>query len=246
MYKEDKPDILINPSVDAFWNIYNQENSVTEKIIPDGCSDIIIKLGLKGRSFEVLDVFAVGLMTSSIITSINRNEGYIGARLMPHILKGILNVDMSELKDGRVSINFVNKGLFTKLKDVFSKSSSYSQAAEIFKMLLSKEIYNVQASTNFPADIIQKLISCGGSLNIQAVAKNCGISLRRLERLFKKHVGASPKKYSRIIRFKRAYDFIKKSETSPASQNSIDFGYYDQSHFIKDFKEFSSSTPGSF
>ena len=72
-----------------------------------------------------------------------------------------------------------------------------------------------------------------------------GISQRQLERTFKEYAGFSPKTFARILRFQSAtnhYGTTKKTLTEIA----LDCGYYDQSHFIHDFSQFSGYTPSEY
>lgn len=69
-------------------------------------------------------------------------------------------------------------------------------------------------------------------------------SHRTLERYFKEQIGMSPKKYARICRFNRAKSLLDSDLTLPWPELIHQMGYYDQSHFIKEFQKFSGKTPG--
>ncbi|TXJ23716.1 MAG: AraC family transcriptional regulator [Chitinophagaceae bacterium] len=68
------------------------------------------------------------------------------------------------------------------------------------------------------------------------------LSTRQFERNFKEFAGFSPKLYSRIIRFQSAIEQYGQTGKS-LTEIAYDCGYYDQSHFIHDFKEFSGLHP---
>jgi transcriptional regulator GlxA family with amidase domain len=79
-------------------------------------------------------------------------------------------------------------------------------------------------------------------VDVNALAGKCFLSRRQFERNFKACSGFSPKLYTRIIRFQAAakeYGMQYQSLTDIAYR----CGYYDQSHFIHDFKEFSGFHP---
>jgi AraC-like DNA-binding protein len=83
-----------------------------------------------------------------------------------------------------------------------------------------------------------------GNIRITELAKQLHISQSPLEKRFRQAVGASPKKFASVVRLKNA---IK--EYSP--QNSLtdlgyEAGFYDQAHFIKEFKSFTGETPEIF
>mgnify|MGYP001801732866 CR=1 FL=1 len=70
-------------------------------------------------------------------------------------------------------------------------------------------------------------------------------SQRKLERQFKSHVGLSPKFYARIIRLGHIFELMQQGDQS-WSDLVYHSGFYDQSHFIKNFKEFTGEDPSSY
>src|SRR5690606_36426432 len=66
---------------------------------------------------------------------------------------------------------------------------------------------------------------------------------KTLERYFFSQVGLSPKRYARICRFNTVKSIVDQDPSSNWPDIAFDMGYYDQSHFIKEFKEFSGKTP---
>ena len=68
-----------------------------------------------------------------------------------------------------------------------------------------------------------------------------GISPRQLRRLFDYHVGAGAKTFSRVVRFQNVLATMSGTNDTHAW---LDFGYHDQAHFIKEFREFYGITPG--
>ena len=89
------------------------------------------------------------------------------------------------------------------------------------------------------------MIEMRGSVNISAMAREHALSTRQFERKFKEVAGLSPKLYSRIIRFQAATKH-KLNGRCDLTEVAYACGYYDQSHFINDFREFSGYTPKEF
>ena len=71
-------------------------------------------------------------------------------------------------------------------------------------------------------------------------------SERSLERHFKQRMGMSPKTYFRICRFNTVKTRLDQHPASSWQELAFNSGYYDQSHFIKEFKRFSGKTPGQY
>jgi AraC-like DNA-binding protein len=83
--------------------------------------------------------------------------------------------------------------------------------------------------------------------SIQSYCESAGISRRHFERLFNHYVGVSPKNYLKIRQFElSSRELLYKADPNPLTTVGIDSGYYDQSHFIRHFKEHTSFTPRQF
>lgn len=91
---------------------------------------------------------------------------------------------------------------------------------------------------------VQWIQQHGGQLKINMLAKLLNISQSQLEKRFRKTVGCSPKKFSSITRLRTLLD--SGSTTATLAQRGLDAGYFDQAHFIKDFKTFTGQSPEDF
>jgi AraC-like DNA-binding protein len=90
---------------------------------------------------------------------------------------------------------------------------------------------------------VEKIIASKGKITIKELEKKTGYSSRWLNMKFNDKLGISPKNLSSIIRFKQYYQsFINGNEKSFFRNDFYEF-YYDQSHFIKDFKRFTGLPP---
>ncbi len=79
--------------------------------------------------------------------------------------------------------------------------------------------------------------------SIEKVSQKVGFSQKHFIKIFKEHVGLTPKSFLKIIRFQKAIQEIEQSRVADWSSVAFESGYYDQAHFINDFKTFSGFTP---
>lgn len=88
------------------------------------------------------------------------------------------------------------------------------------------------------------ILKNGGNIKIDNILHNSTLSLRSIERNFHKIVGLSPKYFCRVIRFNKTLLFLNKN----MSWKDITFqnGYYDQSHYISEFRHFIGISPNKF
>ncbi len=80
---------------------------------------------------------------------------------------------------------------------------------------------------------------------VAAVAEAQGISPRTLRRRFAAAVGLTPRRYGRLIRFQRAVARIAAGPISDWAGLAVELGYFDQAHFVRDFRAFAGVTPSA-
>ena len=83
----------------------------------------------------------------------------------------------------------------------------------------------------------------GGLVPVDEIARAAGVSPRNLGRLFGRFLGLSPKLYARIVRFQKALRLLMNDATTQLGTVSAECGYFDQSHFVKDFRKFTGGVP---
>lgn len=99
-------------------------------------------------------------------------------------------------------------------------------------------------ATVFPKIVfgLEGCFSISSNDGSQTKLNRYSLSLRQFERKFKKITGFSPKHFHRISRFEKATDTCRQANLK-MTDIAYRFGYFDQAHFTKDFKQFSGFTP---
>lgn len=92
-------------------------------------------------------------------------------------------------------------------------------------------------------ETLEFLVKNKGKLTIQELADRAGVTTRTLEMQFKKSIGLTPKTYSRIVRFNSLIRQLNETPKIDSFEWIEKYGYTDQSHFIKDFKDFTGMSP---
>jgi len=89
----------------------------------------------------------------------------------------------------------------------------------------------------------QRIITDHSILTVAMAAEACGLSTRGLERLFTREVGISPKEVIRRFRLQEAAERLLRDPHTSCSRIALDLGYFDQAHFIRDFKAVAGVPP---
>ena len=99
-------------------------------------------------------------------------------------------------------------------------------------------------------DLINRIIDCiiadRTILKVDALAERYNLGKRTLQRMFSHYVGASPKWVIMRYRLQEAADQLARREIVNLPQMALDLGYFDQAHFIKDFKMIVGRTPAEY
>ena len=93
---------------------------------------------------------------------------------------------------------------------------------------------------------LHSLGAAGPASRTREIARQVGLSQRRLITVFKQEIGVTPKLFSRVRRFQRALALIRRSPVPKWSALALDCGYCDQSHMIRDFLAFSGFSPSEY
>lgn len=172
-----------------------------------------------------------------------KSFGIFGVYFYPFALPQAFSIPACELSDQTPDlIAFLgNEG--AELEEKIMLADNNMERVHIMTSFLQKKITEKNdARVNAVRYIISQIIHSGGLVPVKELAGQSFLSVRQFERNFKIYSGFNPKLYSRIIRFQattQQYGNTKKNLTDIA----YDCGYYDQSHFIHDFKQFSGYHP---
>ena len=115
-------------------------------------------------------------------------------------------------------------------------------------LLIEKFIFSIisQKDINvYIKEAVKNIINTKGTIHIENLSKKIGYSHRQLDRLFKTHVGITPKKFSKIIQFDNTIKLLNDFQ-GKYSEMALEAGYFDQAHFINTFKQTTGFSPDKF
>ena len=159
----------------------------------------------------------------------------------PGGLNRFLNIPMTEMFDNGYSAREV---IGRKIEELLDKSHDTISTVELNRIVqtyfLSK-LSNVKEP--LPIDFALQHLFTNYNTNMDKIAGIACMSIRNFERKCKERLGMPAKMYTRIARFHKAYKMLESRSTISWADLTYEVGYYDQTHFIKDFKEFARLTP---
>lgn len=252
VYNEYNPIAHLAPYVKCFWTLQIESVQAAqerERIMPDGTIELIFHYGDKYQQFDKSGgvlvqprSFLYGQLTSYIEIAPTGNTGIMGIRFYPHGLAAFINMPVSECTAQVVTVYDVFGASAAELEDKIMTATSDEARVVIMNEYL---INRLQPAMGYAmAYAVQSIQSSKGSCSITKLAADVCMSERQLERKFMATVGMSPKAFSRVIRFSHSLKMLQSGlEVGTLSDIAHAMGYYDQAHFIRDFKEYAGMTP---
>jgi AraC-like DNA-binding protein len=218
-------------------------------MIPDGFTELIFHYGdayisnlHHDRQTQARNLLA-GQISNYFHLQNTGISGIVAVKLKPAGVTQLFNIDMSNYTDKIVDIARLNDERLIELSKLIVPFADEG----VVKKLFDDYFIPLAASvTNSPVTAaIDLIFETNGMAPVKELATAAGVGERQLERLFKKYVGLSPKYYARIIRFNYIFKLIEARDT-PWADIVYQAGYYDQSHFIRNFKAFTGEDPSSY
>ena len=250
-----KPQKQLAPYVDSIW-IFESSAGVpmidSRIIVPDGQAKILVPYknslsvdidGSPTRTKEH-EIFLTGIQTNPrTICSPTTDTGTIGIELTPKGLYHFFKLSLHEITDRIYSFEhlFGNWGarLQNRLGDIDNPAAKIVFLQNALTDLLDRNSKNY-ALLDHTIDLITQ---SHGMIRIRELAAQAGYSKRYLDMLFKERVGLSPKSLASIFRFQFFYQSWAQEDASAFSIDGLYSYYYDQAHFIKEFRRFTGYTP---
>jgi AraC-like DNA-binding protein len=247
-YCEIKPRYPLSRFVECFWTLESEAPSVNpERILPDGCVELILNFGAEflqhndeRRELQPRN-FLVGQMTGPILISPTGYVQLIGIRFHPGGTAPFLRLPLHEITDQVVDLGGLSSKFERELVRVTSDFTSLAEKITALEEFLTRELLSREPDARLMM-LAARIVDSGGSVSVDQLASDAGISSRQLERRFSREIGLGPKLLGRIIRFQQVFRAVEQCDAAWAAV-AIECGYYDQAHLIRDFHQFARQTP---
>ncbi len=240
--------------VKSFWLVDSEnDNSIQrDKIIPDGYLEMIFhyrdpyKSNINGYWRDQRDKYIIaGQIRNYFYLENTGLTGMFGIKFQPWVFKELFNIEMKLITDDAIAIP---PDLFEVIKPLANIAVSlcpFEEKVTQCEHWLQTVLGDFQLKKIKEKKAVQLILESNGQYGLESLLDKVNISERQLERYFKAYIGVTPKFYCRIIRFAQIFKLIT-TESPNWSEISVRAGFYDQSHFIKNFKEFTGEEPSKY
>lgn len=252
-YQTYKPPANLTEIVRHYWTLegnVSHNKEYVHRTMANFCPELIFHYGgpfrevVQDNSIKTTFITGIHGQTDKIRRFMTtENYGIFGVILQPYVIPLILDVSSVEINNQLIDLPSIlgKEGILLSEKILGAKDTiTRIQTVNDFLKgkLKSYKRPEIIRAANFICDN-------NGVVDVKKIAAQSFLSQRQFERNFKELIGFSPKSFTRLVRFKSLVNEYNKGDKS-LTQVAHDFGYYDQSHFIQEFKSFSGYKPNTY
>lgn len=240
---------ILKPFIKSFA-IQETSEASTYKVLPD--TGLVIGFQYKGQLSRLHNETETPLSISGVSglsdnSRIFRNSPNIGTVLVFFKEAGaatFFRQPLHELFRESISLdNFMLRSELLCLEEQLAETKTDTQRIAVVEHFLMSRMTNTEPD-KLVLTALTLIYKNKGNIRIKELTEQLHISQSPLEKRFRQAVGASPKKFSSIVRLKHViqqYDSV-----NSLTELGFEAGFYDQAHFIKEFKAFTGDTPEKF
>ena len=238
-----------------FWSLEQSADEVLdsrEPVLPDGCPEIVFNLSDRFRRYTNETEFELqpqtiiaGQMTQRVVIGPSGDVNLFGIRFQPFGAYYFLRVPMIDLSNRIDGMELLMSKTESILREQLLECDSFAARISVFEGVLAERLKRAELPDRKLSCVVDSLAR-RSNVRVGRFASEIGWTERKLERDFKKYVGLSPKMFGRVSRFSAIVRALETNGPTRLVEPAHDFGYYDQSHMINEFREFSGESPTSF
>ncbi|MGI4832374.1 MAG: helix-turn-helix domain-containing protein [Janthinobacterium lividum] len=217
------------PTHNRFLCFYLEDQVKVEKQVGD--------FGIRARSI------IIGPQLTPVTLDLGRHHQAVVVNLKPAGMYRLLGIPMAELVDCDYDARLVLGREIDELLERLQAGRTAPARNDTIQCYLLGKLRQLKPQLPFDLAMLHQ-VRASGNLPIERVAAQACLSLRQFERQAHERLGLPPKLFSRMIRFSHAYKYKESAPHTPWTAIAHRCGYFDQMHFIRDFKFFAGFAPG--
>lgn len=234
------PDPDLAPFVEYFWLVaWQLPDGVVhvQRTLPSPCIHLVFDAGRTA-------VF--GVMTGAFEYTLKNSGRILGVRFLPGAFRSFLKRPVQSVTDREFPLSALFDCDDAKAERSVLTAADDAGMVEAASAILRRALPAPDPQTARIAEILDAIEHHPGITQVQQLADHTGISVRRLQMLFREYVGATPKWVIRRNRLLDAADQLSHGSEIDLASLAQALGYYDQAHFTTDFEKLVGKPPADY
>lgn len=255
-YDEILPAPPLARYIKCFWILESpaSDSPGPQRILPDGSMEVVFNLADPFRRYNDDGstqrqplVLLIGQMRRYMLIEPTGTVRLLGVRFWPGGAYPFITLPQHELADNALNLDAVWGGIVPEIESRMRDARTVPELVALIESVLLARLGRFRAHDEAVFAAVALISRNGGLLSIETLADELGMSLRQLDRRFNSWVGLPPKALCRIVRLNRLLKMVERTGNGPEwVRLALECGYYDQSHFIKEFRTFAGKEPTSY
>lgn len=241
-YSEVLPHPDLRPFVICFWEFKSRDrfsDNFSGNIVSDGCIDIFFEID------KPYENYVMGFFDQSTAFHFGSSFHYMGVRFVPAMYPYLFQMSASQLSNKVEELSLVHYPTAQFIARSIMPGQTLTEVGCLFNDYFLKVLEKLDSEIHPKLhQALFMILKNPGAKNLESnLYSEVPLSPRHLRRLFDYYLGTNVKSFSKVVRFQ---NYLRAHLAASYSKDKtyFDFGYYDQSHFIKEFKTFYGATPG--
>lgn len=253
---EYKPVKYLQPFVELFWKAdfnVTKEPMLKQQVVPNGFLELIIHLSDHHCDLPVVEKWSqspnytiIGLYTQPYEVRFSNLVNTFGIRFKPEGIYNLFGVPASLFSESYEDMELVLGPSFREYSSRLMEAAGPDQMLKLTEQYLLKQLEKNNSELTYVNHAAEIIRNADDFNKIEEIPGKVYVSLRQLEREFKKKIGTTPKRYMRIARLNEVHKKLESDRELELTQVAFDCGYADQAHFIRDFKSIMGVKPTIF
>lgn len=241
--------------VKCYWTLESPKEKTPEKntIVPDGSIKMIFHYGdtyehftKSGESMLLPRCFVIGQLTRPYAVKPTGETGTFFVCFHPNGFLPLATFPIKEMENTAVSFEqmFGENGL--EIGNQILNANSTTERIALIEDFLFSKLADAQTINSIVESTVETILTANGKLSVDELSEQNKTNRRQLARKFSSDIGLSPKQLSKTIKIQATLKMLLTKDITSLTDLAYENEYYDQAHFIKDFKEFTGLTPKEF
>ena len=250
-----EPNFELTEFIKRYWTLDGEKENTPIKntIVPDGTMKLIFHYGetykhhsQSGEITILPKCFLIGQLTKPYVIEPIGITGSFVVQFKPNGFLPFTTIPIKEMENTAIPLDKLFGENGKKLSEQILSANSTSERIQIIEIFLLGELSNKRTIDSIVKSTVETILNTNGKFSVNEFSKSNNINRRQLSRKFSSTIGLSPKQLAKTIRIQTTLKALLNEEHTRLTDLAYENEYFDQAHFIKDFKEFTGLTPKEF